>query len=88
LFEGVIAPTSDTELLEIRVTLTAANLRGECIETFKLDKQVIPVQAEDLIDLRKLTVKQGFPLQEEVKRSLLDLERRDEIEWDDNDDDD
>lgn len=84
-FEGVIAPTSDAEPLEITVTLTAKNLRGEHTKAFKLEKQIVPIEPSELVDLKTLELKQDSPTKMEIQR-LLDGQEYDEIEWDEKDD--
>ena len=81
-FEGVIAPSSDAKALEITVTLTAKNLRGERTETFKLEKQIVPIAPCALVDLKTLEPKQDYPTKKEIER-LLGARDFDEIDWDD-----
>ncbi|MBB5712728.1 hypothetical protein [Sphingomonas xinjiangensis] len=85
-FEGVVAPTSSNEPLEITVTLTAKNLRGEHTKAFKLDKQIVAIDPSELVDLRTLELKRDYPTKEELVR-LLKAKEYDEIEWDKEDDD-
>lgn len=85
-FEGVVAPTSSDQPLEITVTLTAKNLRGEHTKTFKLDKQIVVIEPCELVDLQTLTLKQDYPIKEEITR-LIRAEEYDEIEWDEKDED-
>jgi hypothetical protein len=84
-FEGVIVPSSDDQPIEITVTLTAKNLRGEHSETFKLEKQIVPIEPGKLVDLSTLELKQEYPIKKEIER-LWDGEEYNEIEWDENDD--
>jgi len=84
-FEGVIVPSSDIRPIEISVTLTAKNLRGERVETFKLEKQIVPIEPGELVDLSSLELKQDYPIKKEIER-LWEAEEYDEIEWDENDD--
>lgn len=86
LFEGVIAPTSMEEPLEITVTLTAKNFRGEHTQTLKLEKDIIEIKPSQLVDLTKLKVKHTYPTKDEILR-LLKAREFDEIEWDDESDD-
>ena len=85
-FEGVVAPTSSNEPLEITVTLTAKNLRGEHTKAFKLDKQIVAIEPGELVDLQTLKLKQEYPTKEEIAR-LLRAEEYDEIDWDEKDED-
>ncbi|TPW25835.1 PIN domain-containing protein [Pararhizobium mangrovi] len=80
-FEGVIAATSSDRPLEIIVTLTAKNLRGEHTKTFKLDKEIVVIEPGELVDLQTLELKQNYPTSEELAR-LLRAQEYDEIEWD------
>lgn len=80
-FEGVVAPTSRNTPLEIIVTLTAKNLRGEHTKTFKLDKQIVAIRPGELVDLQTLKLKQDYPVKEELAR-LLKAEEYDGIDWD------
>lgn len=81
-FEGVVTPTSRNESLEITVKLTAKNLRGEHIKTFKLDKQIVAIEPGELVNLQTLELKQGYPTKEKLAR-LLRADEYDEIDWDD-----
>lgn len=81
LFEGVIAPSSEAAPLVITVTLTASNLRGERTEVFKLEKRIVLVEAEELVDLTTLELKQAFPTKKEIER-LLEAGAYGEIEPD------
>ncbi len=85
-FEGVVAPTSSDEPLEITVTITAKNLRGERTETFRLDKQIVAIEPGDLVDLQTLKLKQDYPTKGELSR-LLRAEEYNEIDWDEKDED-
>lgn len=85
-FEGVVAPTSSDQPLEIAVTLTAKNLRGEHIKNFKLDKQIVAIEPGELVDLQTLELKQDYPTKKEIAR-LLRAEQWDEIDWDGKDED-
>ncbi|WP_215764687.1 hypothetical protein [Gluconobacter sp. P1D12_c] len=85
-FEGVVAPTSSNEPLEITVTLTAKNLRGEHTETFKIDKQIVAIEPGELVDLQTLELKQDYPTKEKLAR-LLRATEHDEIDWDEEDED-
>ncbi len=80
-FEGVITPTSDAGPLEIIVTLTARNLRGENTATFRLEKQIVGIEPSELVDLKTLKLKQDYPTKLKIAR-LFDAEEYDEIEWD------
>jgi hypothetical protein len=80
-FEGVVVPSSNPAPLEITVALTAKNLRGARTETFKLDKQVVPIEPGDLVDLSTLELKRDFPLSDEIQR-LLEAQEYNEIERD------
>lgn len=85
-FRGVVAPTSNDQPLEITVTLTAKNLRGEHVKTFKLDKQIVATEPGELVDLQTLELKQDYPTKDELGR-LLRAEEYNEIEWDEKNDD-
>ena len=85
-FEGVIAPTSDIKPLEIIVRLTAKNLRGEYTKTLKLEKQIVPIEPSELVDLNTLKPKQVYPTEKEINR-LIDAQDFDEIEIDGKPDD-
>lgn len=85
-FEGVVAPTPSDQPLEITVSLTAKNLRGERTKTFKLDKQIVVTKPDELVDLRTLELKENFPTKEELTR-LLGAEKHDEIDWYEKDED-
>jgi hypothetical protein len=85
-FEGVVAPTSSDEPLEITVTLTAKNLRGEHTKTYKLDKKIVVAEPGELVDLQTLELKQDYPTKEELTR-LIRAENYDEIDWDEKDED-
>jgi hypothetical protein len=85
-FEGVVAPTSKEEPLEITVTLTAKNLRGENVEIFRMEKEIFEIEPSQLVDLSTLELKQDFPTKDEIAR-LVEIEEYDEIEWDNNPDD-
>ena len=85
-FEGVVAPTSSNQPLEITVTLTAKNLRGEHTETLKLDKQIVVIEPSELVDLQTLELRQDYPTKKELTR-LLRAEEYDEIDWDEKDED-
>lgn len=80
-FEGVIVPTSSTNTIEIKVALTASNLRGELVEIFRLEKDVVAVVPSDLIDLAELAFKQDYAIKGELER-LVRSERYNDIEWD------
>ena len=80
-FEGVIAPSSDTKPLEITVTLTAKNLRGERTETLKLEKQLVPIEPTELVDLKTLVPKRDYPTKKEIERLFTDQDY-DNFEWD------
>lgn len=84
-FEGVIVPSSDAKSLEITVTLTAKNLRGEHTKTFTLKKQIVSVEPCELVDLGTLALKQDFPTKKEIER-LLGAKKYDKIEIDEKDD--
>ncbi len=84
-FEGVIAPSSDAEPLEITVTLTAKNLRGEHTKAFKLEKQIISIEPCQLVNLSTLELQQDYPTKKEIQR-LFAAEEYDDIEWDEEDD--
>jgi len=84
-FEGVIAPTSGSKPLVITVALTASNLRGERKEIFKVEKQIVSIEADELIDMSKLIFKRDYPVKRELER-LLAAEEYSEIDWDDQDD--
>lgn len=81
LCEGVIMPSSDLNPVEITVSITAANLRGERVETFTLKKNSTEVPISDLIDLDALKVVGDYPIKKELER-LIQLKRRNDIEWD------
>jgi hypothetical protein len=83
-FEGVVAPTSRNEPLEITVTLTAKNLRGEHIRAFKIDKQIVAIKPGELVDLQTLKLKQNYPVEEEITR-LVRAKEYDKIDWDEKD---
>lgn len=85
-FEGVVAPSSRNAPLEITVTLTAKNLRGEHIKSFKIDKQIVAIEPGELVDLQTLKLKQDYPVKEELAR-LLRAQEYDEIDWDGKDED-
>lgn len=85
-FEGVVAPSSNIEPLEISVTLTAKNLRGEDIKTFMLEKQTVPINPSEIVDLSSLDLKQDYPTKKEIDR-LFDAQEYDEIELDEKYDD-
>ncbi len=85
-FEGVVAPTSSDQPLEITVKLTAKNLRGEYTKTFKLDKQIVEIEPGELVDLKTLELKQDYPTKEEIIRLLMAGENE-EIDWDGKDED-
>lgn len=85
-FEGVVAPTSRNTPMEITVTLTARNLRGEHTKAFKLDKQIIAIEPGELVDLQTLELKHDYPIKEELAR-LLRVEDYDGIDWDEKDED-
>lgn len=85
-FEGVVAPTSRNTPMEITVTLTARNLRGEHTKAFKLDKQIIAIEPGELVDLQTLELKHDYPVKEELAR-LLRVEDYDGIDWDEKDED-
>lgn len=72
--------------LVISVWLTAANLRGERTEVFKLEKQIVPIEPGELVDLSTLSIKQEFPTKSEIERLLYAEEYR-KIEWDGRDPD-
>ena len=86
-FQGVIMPSTDPAPTEITIALTAANLRGERIETFAIEKKVVEVPASTLVDLEEFQITKEFPTQEELQR-LLQQEQYDDIEWDGRDEDD
>lgn len=81
VFEGVISPSSDGKPVEITVSLTAANLRGERTEIFKVEKQIVEVLPGHLIDLETLKLLQDFPTKNEFER-LIGLQRYSDLEWD------
>lgn len=85
-FKGVVAPTSSEQPLEITVTLTAKNLRGEHIKMCRLVKQVVAIEPGDLLDLQTLELKRDYPTKDELSR-LLRAEEYDEIDWEEKDDD-
>ncbi len=74
-------PTSDPIPTLITVSITASNLRGELVETFQLNKNVVGVPASALIDFEALRTKQDFPIKKEMER-LIGLKQYHEIEWD------
>lgn len=84
-FEGVIAPSPEADPLEITVTLTAKNLRGEHSEELRLEKKIVPIEPSELVDLDTLELKQDYPTKTEIER-LLDAQEFDEIEWDEEED--
>lgn len=84
-FEGVVAPTSSDPPIEISVSLTAKNLRGEQTETLKLKKQIVSIKPNELVDLKTLVPKRDFPIKEKLNR-LIEAEEYDQIELDDVDD--
>jgi PIN domain len=86
-FEGVIMPTPRPDLLEVTVSVTAANLRGERCEICTFEKKIVAVTAADLVDLEAGTFKKDFPIKKEMER-LLQLKRIEDIEFDDPIDDD
>ena len=86
VFEGVVAPSSETTPLLIAVTLTASNLRGEHTEVFKLEKRIVPTEAGELVDLDTLKPKLPPLTEKEVER-LLEAKEYGEIEPDDSGDD-
>lgn len=85
-FKGVVAPTSSDQPLEITVTLTAKNLRGEHTKTFKLAKQIVVTKPGELVDLQTLELKQDYPTKEELTRLLI-AEKYDEVDWVEEDED-
>ena len=85
-YEGVVAPSADAEPLEIMVSLTAKNLRGETVQSFKMEKQITPVAPGELMDLSTLKLEREYPTRHEIQR-LLDAQEYDEIEWDEKSDD-
>jgi hypothetical protein len=85
-FNGVAAPTSSDQPLEIIVTLTAKNLRGELTKTFKLKKQIVITKPGELVDLKTLELNQDYPTKAEFAR-LLRAEKYDEIDRDEKDED-
>ena len=87
IFKGFILPTPKPEPLEVVVSLTAANFRGQYTDVFKLNKQIIPCNPSDLVDLETMKLKRDFSIQGEMQR-LLRNEQYDEIEWDEEEDDD
>ncbi len=82
VFEGVVMPSSEDDPIEITVSITAKNLRGEQVKTFIMKKEVVPIDPGELVDLETLELKQGYPIQEEIRR-LVQAREYDEIEWDD-----
>jgi hypothetical protein len=85
-FEGVIAPTSEPDPLEITVTVTAKNLRGERTEAFKLEKQIVSIEPSELVDLSTLELMQDYPTKREIER-LMAAQEFEEIELDEKGDD-
>ena len=86
-FEGVLAPSSNDDPLEVTVTLTAKNMRGEHAKVFRVNKEVSLVEASDLADLETLKLKVEYPTRGQFER-LLKSEQYGEIEWDDRGKDD
>lgn len=81
-FEGYIAPTSDDVPLEIIVSITAANLRGEFVETRRIEKKIMPTYPHELVDLDALRLKRDYRLKAEVER-LVSLEQFGRLDRDD-----
>lgn len=86
VFEGVALPSTDAGPLEIIVTLTAKNLRGESVQTFRMEKEIVSVEAGELIDLNTLELEREYPTKAEIRR-LVEAEQYSQIEWDEKRDD-
>ena len=80
-FNGVITPSSDSKPLEITVTLTAKNLRGEHTKVVKLEKDIVPTEPSELVDLKTLKLKHNYPIENEIRRLTI-ADKFDQIEFD------
>lgn len=69
------------DTLELTVTVTAANMRGEAVRTFNILKRIRDVEAAELVDYKtfKLRTKASFA---DVLKSAAATSNFDLIEWD------
>jgi hypothetical protein len=81
-FEGVVVPAAAAEPLEITVSITAKNLRGEFSRAFCMEKKIVETRPDELVDLETLELLKNYPVQCELAR-LVETEMYAEIEWDD-----
>lgn len=80
-FTGSLMTSHTTAPLEIAVSVTAANLRGQQTEIRRIEKRLVDALPGDLVDLDTLRITGNFPIKAELMR-LIEAGLSSEVEWD------
>ena len=72
VFEGVLAPSTRANDLEVTVTITAANLRGAKSETLRCKKVITEADVVSIVDLENLEIIVEFPVSGAIGQLISD----------------
>lgn len=75
-FSGILVPSIDSNPLEVSVSITAKNMRGEKSKQVKFEKNFTISQIGDFIDFEQLRFIKSYPVSERTKQIFSNNDKR------------